>query len=97
MALKRYDAVINGVKTILLLDAAEAERYGDTVTLQKSGEARTTVKAAPANKARTPRNKRAPKAASTAAAPESGTPPTGDGESASDGETGSGDTGTATE
>lgn len=41
MTLKRYDAVVNGTQTILLLNAEDAEKLGDRVKLRKEKITRT--------------------------------------------------------
>lgn len=58
--MQRYDVVINGTKTTLLLSDADAQARGLTVAV----EPEVTTKAhTPANKARKPANKRAAAAA----------------------------------
>ena len=58
--MKRYDVVVNGVKTTLLLSDADAAARGLTPIAEKASAA-PADKAAPAaaNKSRTPRNKQA--------------------------------------
>ena len=66
MALKRYDAVVNGVKTILVLNAADAERLGDAVRAHEKSREAASSKSRPAsgkargaaNKSRTASNKK---------------------------------------
>lgn len=69
MTLKRYDAVVNGVQTILVLNAEDAANLGDSVKLHEPKAAKPA-----ANKARTPQNKAAKPAANKAPEPEAPEP-----------------------
>ena len=78
MTLKRYDAVVNGVETILVLNAEDAANLGDSVKLHDKAAAPAAAKAgrAASNKARKPANKAAAPAAAKAVDAPASTPVT---------------------